>query len=157
MHKPENQNEQKKRFDTVVGILIASVLGFVLNLSANLYYDLFISKAVTWDKINHFQVLGLGLSFVGIIGFLQFFIDDYRNNVEMNKTYWKRFSNYFFHEFRAGRYIRVAMGWYLLFCVAALLLGLYFFLGAFIGYGYATVLFAVMFLSEYIKNKKTKS
>jgi len=87
----EGKFEQKKRADVVIGIAIAAIAGFILNLLANLYYDLFIIETTVWAKVNHFQVICVSLALLGLIGFLEFFIFDYKNNFEVNKSFLKRY------------------------------------------------------------------
>jgi hypothetical protein len=149
--------EHKKREDAVLGIIVASALGVVLNLLSNLYYELFIVRRLTWDKVDHMQVYGLGLLLVAFVGFLKFFILDYKNGLELDRSFLKRFSNYFFYEFRPGKIIRVIFGLYMLFILVGLLILSYILMAQVTGYIIATLVFLLAVGSEYIKSRKRQN
>ena len=152
----EGKFEQKKRADVVIGIAIAAIAGFILNLLANLYYDLFIIETTVWAKVNHFQVICVSLALLGLIGFLEFFIFDYKNNFEVNKSFLKRYLNYFFYNFTPGKIIRVISGLY----VSAILVGftiiIYIFMAKSAGYYIATGVFLAAFLKIYLEEREKK-
>jgi hypothetical protein len=146
--------KHRKRTDTVLGILIASALGFVLNLLANVYYDVFVTKTVSWGSVDRNQIIFIPLALVGLIGFLQFFIYDFKNDLEINKNFWLRFANYFFFKFKLGRILSWIMGLYLILLGLAILIGIYVLMSSKVGYSWTTILFLVIFLYHYEQNRK---
>ncbi len=149
--------EQKNRTEIVWGIIVAGFAGFLLNLLANTYYDLFIYKTVTWDKIDHMQILGASLLLLAVIGLLSFFVSDYKNKLEVNRSFLKRYSDYFFYSFTPGKVIRVIVGLYILLTVLAVLGLIYFFIAKVGGYFWATFVMGAAFLKVYLEEKqKTK-
>src|ERR1035437_831209 len=149
----EKSNEKTKRFDMVWGIIVASILGVILNLLANLYYDLFIVKTIVWGKVDHFQVLCITLLLIALVGFLQFFISDYKNEAGLNKNLLKRFRQYFFYEYTPGKYMRVFFGIYMLLILVSVLGGIHYLVALQIGYLYAAISFILMFFLTYYKEK----
>lgn len=143
--------EQKKRTDTVIGIAIATIAGFILNLLANLYYDLFITGATTWAKVNHPQVYGVLLALLGLIGFFEFLIFDYKNGLEVNKSFLKRYWHYFFYNFTPGKIIRFIVGLYVSLTLIGFVILIYVFSANFTGYPTATLIFLAAFLKIYLE------
>lgn len=114
--------EKNKRFDFVWGIILAAILGFLLNLLANVYYDLFIVKTVLWEKVNQEQVFIIILLLLGLVGFLGFLIDDYRNEMKISRNFLQRYWQYFFYKFTPGKIMRWFFGGYILLIAFAFLL-----------------------------------
>lgn len=141
--------EQKKRVDAVLGIMLAAVLGFVLNVLANVYYAMFITHQTTWNRVDHIQLYGFGFVLVALLGFLDFFIYDYENKVEVNRSFLKRYLNYFFYSFTAGKVIRVIVGLYITFILIGFVVALYFGLAVQVGYILATLAAAVVAVMGY--------
>lgn len=156
MSKKDELIEQKKRTDTVIGIVLASAFGLALNLIANLYYDLFVIHSITWANVDRFQVLAIGLVTVAMVGFLDFFIHDYKNDLEVNRSLWRRYSNYFFYEFTPGKILRVIFGIYMLLVFGGFLIFFYITLLEVWGFWSATGLFAVSIIGAYIKERRSK-
>lgn len=156
MNNNEEKIEQKKRTDTVIGIVLASAFGLALNLIANLYYDLFVIHAITWADVDRFQVLAIVLVTVAMVGFLDFFIHDYKNDLEVNKSLWKRYSNYFFYEFTPGKILRVIFGVYMLLILGGFLILFYITLLQVWGFWTATSAFAGGSLLAYIKERRQR-
>jgi hypothetical protein len=152
----ESNKEKIKRFDTTFGIVVASVIGFLLNLLANVYYDLFITHGKSWSEISHAQVYFASFFLLAMFVFLQFFIRDYRNNFELNLSLVKRFGNYFFYKYGPGRWIRVISGVYILVLLVVFVIGLYLALAMAIGYPMATLIFVLIVLAYYIRKKSKK-
>jgi hypothetical protein len=116
-----------------LGITTAAVLGFLLNLLANLYYGLFVVKTIAWDEVDSTQASLIIFLLFGVLGFLQFFIDDYKNELDLNKSFWDRYIKYFFYNFSFGKIIRVVSGIYLLIVLFTLFIALAIVLFAVIG------------------------
>lgn len=149
----EENKEKNKRFDFTFGIIIAAVIGFLLNLLANIYYDIFIVNSLKWENIDQTQFVGILLALIGMFGFLQFFIDDYRNEFKINKSFLKRFKDYFFYQYMPGRWLRIITGIYLGLILFAILVGLYYLMATFTGYIVATLVFLAAFYKIYRKEK----
>jgi hypothetical protein len=152
----EDKIEQKKRTDLVIGIAVAAVIGFVLNLLANLYYDIFITGTLTWNKVNHTQVYAITLALVGLIGLLEFFIYDYKNDLEENKGFLKRYFNYFFYNFTPGKIIRIIAGLYVSSVLIGLMVLLYAVMAIFSGYLMTTAVFLAAFLKIYLDERQKR-
>ena len=152
----EDKIEQKKRTDLVIGIAVAAVVGFVLNLLANLYYDLFITGTLIWDKVNHSQVYAVTLALVGLIGLLEFFIYDFKNDLEVNKSFLKRYFNYFFYNFTPGKIIRIVAGIYIFSVLIGFMILFYILIAKFSGYLMATVVFLVAFLKIFLEERQKR-
>lgn len=116
------EKEKKRRSDIIFGILLASILGVLLNLFSNFYYDIFVTKTLEWSKINNNHIITWFAIFLAVWGFISFFIYDYQNEVKMNLSFWKRFMDYFFNAFRSMRIIRVIGGIYLILVLSLLIL-----------------------------------
>lgn len=145
--------EKNKRFDLTFGIIIAALVGFLLNLLANLYYDLFIVHSVVWEKVDHTQVFGMVLGLIGMFGFLQFFIEDYKNELRISKTFLKRFYEYFFYHFTPGKWMRILTGIYVVLVLLIIIVGLYFVMASFTGYIPATLMSVIVFIRVYWEEK----
>jgi preprotein translocase subunit Sss1 len=154
-HSDQDQIEQKNRTDLVLGVLLAAVVGFVLNILSTIYYSLFIVKTVTWDKMDHFQIYCIGLLLVGLIGFLEFFIYDYKNDIQVNRSLIRRYLTYFFYNFRPGRVIRVIAGLYLTFILGGVIVSVYFFLAHSIGSVLAAAVVIVVLVGITLKVKSS--
>lgn len=114
-----NNKEKKRRFDIIFGISLASTLGVILSLFSNLYYDLFVTKKVVWGEVNHNHVVVWFAILLAVWGFFSFLLYDYKNDLEMNVSFWRRFVDYFFKSFKPVRFLRVLVGVYLmLFSIA---------------------------------------
>jgi len=152
----ESNKEKIRRFNVTLGIFVAAILGFLLNLLANLYYSMFITQTLKWSGVNHMQVYGIILLFLGLIGFLKFFIDDYENDFEFNTSFFKRYINYFFYKFTPGKFIRVALGIYISLTLISLLIGLYFFIVSIAGYIITNVIVLVILISFLYQRRTSK-
>jgi hypothetical protein len=150
----ENSIERAKRIDTVLGVAVASAIGFILNLLGNLYYGLFITESISWGQVNHMQVYGIVLALVGLAGFLKFFIDDYGNKLEVNRSLIARFARYFFYDYAPGKAIRIIGGGYLLFVLFGFLISFYVLVANAIGYPLATLAFILAALALYLYNRR---
>lgn len=150
----EDNKEKIRRFDVILGIFVAAILGFLLNLLANLYYAIFITHSLKWSQADHVQVYGIVVLFLALIGFLKFFIDDYENDFEFNTSFFKRYVNYFFYKFTPGKFIRVALGIYISLTLISILVGLYFFIASIAGYIITNVIVLVILIS-FLYQRKT--
>jgi hypothetical protein len=153
----EDNKEKIRRFNVTLGIFVAAILGFLLNLLANLYYAMFITHTLKWNEANHMQVYGIILLFLALVGFLKFFIDDHENTLEMNTNFFKRYINYFFYKFTPGKFIRVALGIYISLALISILIGLYFFIASIAGYIITNVIVVVILISFLYQRKTNRS
>ncbi len=150
----DEETEKTKRTDIVLGIVGASAIGFILSLFADVYYRMFLVGDLKWENVNHIQVYSLLLLLLALIGFLQFFIDDYKNNVEINRSLLKRYFIYFFYQFTPGKIIRFIVGIYTLTILAIFLGFIYYIFAQSVGYLLATALFLLSALSAYLRERK---
>jgi len=152
----ESHKEKTRRFNVIMGIFVAAVLGFLLNLLANLYYALFMTQTLKWGQVNHMQVYGIVLLFLALVGFLKFFIDDYENDVELNTGFLKRYVNYFFYKFTPGKFIRVALGIYISLTIISILVGLYFFIASITGFIITNIIVLAILIFFLYQRKTSK-
>ncbi len=152
----ESNKEKIRRFNVTLGIFVAAILGFLLNLLANLYYSIFITHTLKWSGADHVQVYGILLIFLALVCFLKFFIDDYENDFELNTSFFKRYINYFFYKFTPGKFIRVALGIYISLTLISLLIGLYFFIASIAGYIITNVIVVVILISFLYRRRTSK-
>lgn len=152
----DSDKEKIKRFDFVFGVIIASTISFFINLLSNIYYDLFINHSTSWDKVDHFQVYFILLILLALFGFLEFFISDYKNPIEVNQSLFIRYKNYFFYEFTPGKVIRIMVGLYILLIIIGILISIFILMTQISGYIITTILFLVIFAVVYLKERKTR-
>ena len=108
-----NLKEVERRKDLVIGIILSSIVAFIINIFSNTFCSIFIFKDPLAD-INGRMLAFVFIVFTVVIGFLFFLIDDYKNATNFDKALFLRFINYFFHKYKPGVYIRRAIGGYLL-------------------------------------------
>lgn len=152
----ENEKEKIKRLDATFGIIVAAVMGFLLNLLANAYYDLFITSLIKWEEINQSQIFYISLSLIGLFGFLLFFINDYRNEFGINKSFFKRYVNYFFYKFGPGKIIGFIFGVYTLLFLLVLMIMTFIFIAEIGGILAAISIFFLILILSYSKDKREK-
>lgn len=101
-----SKEEYKRRFNFVFGAIVAALLGFVVNISSNIYYDVLMKGDYSVSKYDipyfSFYIAILFLS----IGFLRFFIYDYKNDFNFNLGFWDRFSFFLKDDFSLSRFAR---------------------------------------------------
>lgn len=149
-------DKKENRGYVVWSIAIGALFGFLINVLSNVYSGIFVVQNLFWEQINHFHFYLSAALFVGLVGYLQFFIFDYPNTFEFSKAYWKRYQSYFFYSFLPGKIVRIIVGIYILFIVVGILLLLYYFSGKELGYTLTTAYFLVVIISEYLKEKKRR-
>lgn len=149
----QEDKEKIKRFDFSFGIIVASVIGFLLNLLANIYYDVSITHSLTWNKVDQTQFVGIILALIGMFGFLQFFIDDYKNELKINKSFLKRFQDYFFYQYAPGKWIRRITGFYLIVVLIIIMALLYYLMASITGHIIATLTFGLAIFKVHREDK----
>ncbi|XLQ19723.1 MAG: hypothetical protein ACKUBY_03970 [Candidatus Moraniibacteriota bacterium] len=153
----QNQEKEKKdRIYAVWGIVIGSFLGLLLTLFANAYYDVFVTGNESWGTIDHRQVYSWVAMIIAIWGFLGFFIYDYKNNLNVNIAFWKRFFKYFFQKSTPSRIIRIITGLYVLLIIICVLVLIYIYTVEKFGFWIATSIYVIVIINEYIREKKKK-
>ncbi|MDD2495082.1 MAG: hypothetical protein PHE29_07820 [Tissierellia bacterium] len=93
-----NKKEKKEiiqRTNFVLGIIVASIIGFVLNVYANIFYDAVVTGKEQFSNINSFSIALLFIILMYMIAFLQFLIYDYQNEINLDRSFFKRFSDYY--------------------------------------------------------------
>lgn len=146
--------EQRKRKEIAWGIIIAGVASLAAGILVNAYYDLFVNVTTTWEKINQMQIYGAALVLTAIVGLLNFFIADYKNDLEVDRSFWKRYRDYFFYSFAPGKLMRIVIGLYGLAIVFGFLILMYILIAKVGGYFWATFIMAVAFLKVYLEERE---
>jgi MFS family permease len=149
--------KKENRGYLVWSIIIGGLFGFLITIFSNLYYELFIVKRLSWSSVDHTQFIFCALLLIALVGYLQFFIDDYPNTFEFTKKYWKRFSSYFFYKFSIGKVLRVFVGIYLLLFVFGFMILLYVFLIHLVGFLWGTLIAVLGLIAGYLKDKNKKN
>lgn len=102
----EHRKEKIQRTTFVLGIFTAAVVGFVVNLFSNMYYDVLISQTREFSSYSEKPVVvALVILFVST-GFLFFLVYDYKNEIDLNRPFFKRFLDYFFNVFWLSRQLQ---------------------------------------------------
>lgn len=100
------KEEYKKRFNFVFGAIIAALIGFVVNISSNMYYDVFMKGDYSILKYDApYFAFYIAIVFLSI-GFLRFFIYDYKNDFNFNLSFWDRFFFFLEDDFSLSRLTR---------------------------------------------------
>jgi hypothetical protein len=154
----EDRLEYRRRFDLVLAIVLAATLGLILNVFANIYYDAFLVKTTNLNSYDPLNVATLSGFFLVVAAFLQFLVYDYKNKLQMEKGFWKRYVTFLTEDFvlsriaqRVQRVIVFFLFSYIgavIFLVIAGLLGLIVFVGVLI------LSFIIMATRDRIKVKK---
>jgi len=87
----------------ILGIFSAAIIGFVLNIYANMYYVMFVTGE---QKLGDFSTSGIlfpTFAFIVTCAFLQFLIYDYRHEMDFSHSFFGRFFDYFENVFWFGR------------------------------------------------------
>jgi len=83
--------EYRKRFDFVLGVVVAGVFGWLINILSDVYYDVFLKHTVKIESYDSFQLSLSGFILFVAIGFLKFLVYDYKNKLILEKNFWDRF------------------------------------------------------------------
>lgn len=96
MNKEEKEEKEKiQRTTFVLGIFSASIIGFVLNIYANVYYDVYVAGKEQFSNFSQFSIVLPFLILILVVAFLHFLIYDYQNEINLNRPFLKRFFDYF--------------------------------------------------------------
>lgn len=104
---PEMKTEYRKRFDLVLGIIIALMIGFFTNVFAVIFYETVIKVTGDTANFNEVALLITTFGFFASIAFLQFLVYDYKNDLCLNKNFWKRYVFYLTEDFAPFRIMRI--------------------------------------------------
>jgi hypothetical protein len=99
----EKKNAKTEKIELVFGIVIAGIFSFVINIFSDLYFAYFINNDEI--HISHNQTIVLSLLVLLTIALLQFIIFDYKNESKLDISFFKRFINFFFEDFKATKII----------------------------------------------------
>ena len=91
----KNRKEKIQRTTFVMGIFSASIISFVLNVYANIYYEIVVKGVENFSNFNPPGIIAPTIVLVLVIGFLQFLIFDYKNDMNLDRSFFKRFFDYF--------------------------------------------------------------
>lgn len=103
----EDKLEQRKRFDFVLGVVVAGILGLIINIFSNIFYDLFLTHKIQFSSYDPFYISILTSFLFLIIAFLQFLIYDYKNKLSLEKSFWKRYVFFLSEDFALSRFTRI--------------------------------------------------
>lgn len=92
----EKAKNVKKRQDIVLGVCLAMVAGFLVNLSSSVYYDIFISKTLLFSDTPSMALTTVLVLLVFFEAFLEFLIYDVQQgqSIHINKRFWGRFFDF---------------------------------------------------------------
>lgn len=93
MNKKEKK-EKIQRTASAAGIVVASIIGFSLNVYANMYYDLFVTGNEQFSNMNTLSIALLFIILMYAISFLQFLVYDYENELNLDRPFWGRYLYY---------------------------------------------------------------
>lgn len=102
----KHKTERKERTTLVLGIFTASVIGFVVNLYANIYFEVFLTGRETMVAYNQLALIIPTLILVLAIAFLSFLVYDYQHELTLNRPFLKRFFEYYENVFWLSRATR---------------------------------------------------
>lgn len=113
-----NEKEKIERTTFVLGIFSAGVIGLVLNIYANVYYDVLVTGDKQFSSLSTPSIVFPTLALILVTAFLQFLIYDYQNEINLNRPFLKRFFDYFDNVFwftrltkRVNKIIWFVMKW----------------------------------------------
>lgn len=95
----ENQKGKRERIIFVLGIVVASIIGFALNIYASLYYEVFILGTENFSIHNKAAVALPAIVLVYSYGLLSFLVYDYKNSIDINRPFFQRLFNYYENTF----------------------------------------------------------
>ena len=78
------QQEYKNRYDMVLGIFVASVFGFIINLASNIVYDVWVIEEKSFSSISPFAFSFIFYGFILTEAFLEFLVYDYQNETNFD-------------------------------------------------------------------------
>lgn len=152
--EPEESKRKEKieRTTFVLGIFSAGVMGFVLNIFANVYYDVLVTGDKQFSKLDQPSLIFSFLVFIFVIGFLQFLVYDYQNEINLNRPFFRRFFDYFDNVFWFTRLTR-KVNKITLFIIKWTIIGVFAFsFFRLYGWGVAVTLFSVFALWSVAKS-----
>lgn len=111
----EDQKEKHERTTFVLGILVAAVIGFTLNIYASVYYDVFMLGDKKLTDYDELAILLPAVVLVYSYGLLSFLIYDYKNKIDIGRSFMGRLFDYYDNVFWP---VRFAKGVYRFFAFA---------------------------------------
>lgn len=146
------QKERIERTTFVLGIFSAGVMGFILNIFANVYYDVLVTGEKQFSKLDQPSLIFSFLGLVFVTAFLQFLIYDYQNEINLNRPFLRRFFDYFDTVFwftqitkKINKIFLFIVKWTIIGSFAFAFIGLY-------GWTVASAMFSVFVLWSIVKN-----
>jgi hypothetical protein len=98
--------EYRRRSDFVRGIVVAGIFGFLINVFASIYYNAFLTDTIQLSSYKVPYMVGLVIAFFAVIAFLQFIVIDYKNDLHLEKGFWRRYFLFVTEDFAPLRYAR---------------------------------------------------
>lgn len=99
--------EHRKRLDTVLGLAVAGILGWLINIFSNIYYDVFLTHNAKISSYNAFHLLVLLSLMFLVVAFLQFLVYDYKNELTLGKSFWVRYMFFVSEDSSLSRFARL--------------------------------------------------
>lgn len=86
----------KKRQDIVLGVCLAVIAGFLVSLFSNIYYDIFISKTLSFGNIPSMALATVLVLLIFFETFLEFLIYDVQQgqSAHIDRRFWGRFFDF---------------------------------------------------------------
>ncbi len=104
----ESKLEHRKRADMILGFIIAMILSFFVNVFSSVFYENFLVIDNEKPKYDISVVIWTVVGFFVAISFLQFIIYDYKNRLEINKSFLGRYLFFLGEDFLPFRIAQVA-------------------------------------------------
>lgn len=155
----DSKKEYKKRFDFVFGAIVAALLGFVVNIFSNIYYDVLMKGDYSMKYDAPYFSFYITIVFL-TIGFLRFFIYDYKNDFSFDISFIDRFFFFLDDHFSLSHFARFLNKFFIaLFLVSviitidALLYGSVKWIAYPISIGVVILALSILSIRDKIKNK----
>lgn len=91
----EDQKEKHERITFVLGIVVAAIIGFALNIYANIYYEVFMLGNRNLSDYNESATVIPAFVLVLSYGFLSFLVYDYKNKIDITRPFLQRLFDYY--------------------------------------------------------------
>ncbi len=109
MEEHDYRKEKIERVTLVLGIFTASVIGFAINIFTNIYCDVFLTETKKITDYNQIAMVIPVLVFIFSVAFLSFLVYDHQNGLNLDRSFFKRFSDYYGNVFWMSRLTKKLM------------------------------------------------
>ncbi len=98
--------EKHERVTFVLGIIVAAIIGFSLNIYANIYYEVLMLREKSMSNYNQLATVLPAFVLIYSFGFLLFLVYDYKNKIDMSRPFLQRLFEYYETVFWPSRFAR---------------------------------------------------